>query len=307
MKHHTPNEQPVIFSCEDSELLGIIHSPGEASEYGLLTLVAGGPQYRGGCGRQLVSMARALSASGIPVMRFDHRGLGDSGGKFLGFQHVEKDLRAAIECFKTSDPRVKKVVLWGGCDAASAVMINAWKFSDVAGFIVGNPFVSSEETQSIVAKEHYRKRLMEWSFWRKILMFEFDYSNYVQSYFSRLRNLKKERDKKKVSGSEPGSSDSYIDRMLLGMRNFKGPVLFIMSGQSLVSKEFDALVAVSSDWNEAYSRHANARVDLPEADQTFSSQESRDSVNTSVRDWIFSIRNADGEIGDLKQSLGSAL
>ncbi len=284
-------EFPVVFRCEGSELLGIVHRPQTPAPIGVLTLVAGGPQYRGGCGRQLVSMGRALAQAGIPVMRFDHRGLGDSAGDFLGFQHVESDLRAAIDCFMESVPGLQQVVLWGGCDAASAVLIHAWQLPAVAGIALGNPFVSSDETRAVVTRQHYRKRLTQWSFWRKVLRFEYDFGEYARAFLARRSG----------SGSGGGSGSgaaaparaSFIDRMLEGLVKFRGPVLLVMSGQSLVSREFDALVGSSPAWAKAYDASAKQRVDLPEADQTFSTGDSRERVNRAISDWVAGLQSAE--------------
>ncbi len=112
-------EIPLVFDCEGEELVGVVHRPDSPGAIGVVTVVAGGPQYRGGVGRGLVSMGRELAAAGVPVMRFDHRGLGDSSGQFLGFEHLQSDLRAAIDAFRAAVPEIEQVVLWGGCDAAS--------------------------------------------------------------------------------------------------------------------------------------------------------------------------------------------
>lgn len=282
-------EVPVVFSCEDSELLGIVHRPEQPMAVGVLALVAGGPQYRGGCGRQLVSMARSLASGGIPVMRFDHRGLGDSGGDFLGFQHIEQDIRAAIDTFSATEPGIRKIVLWGGCDAASAALINAWRFPEVCGVILGNPFVSSAETKAAVSRQHYIKRLTEWSFWRKVFTLKYDFASYVREFLSRLSSSSAMSLGNSQRDLPESGACSYIDRMLFGLQKFDGPILFLMSGRSLVSKEFDALVARSASWSSAYNRPSNSRVDLPDADQTFSSAESRSKVNQAVQNWILAL------------------
>jgi len=62
-------------------------------------IIVGGPQYRVGSHRQFVLLARHLAAQGIPVMRFDVRGMGDSKGKPRNFGQLDDDLRAATDCF----------------------------------------------------------------------------------------------------------------------------------------------------------------------------------------------------------------
>jgi len=43
-------EIPVTFSCEGSSLIGVVHIPAAPNKRAVLAIVAGGPQYRAGCG-----------------------------------------------------------------------------------------------------------------------------------------------------------------------------------------------------------------------------------------------------------------
>ena len=288
-------EIPVVFACGAADLLGIIHRTDAPSDIGVMTVVAGGPQYRAGVGRGLVSLGRELAAQGIHVMRFDHRGLGDSSGEFLGFEHLAEDLRAAIAMFKQEVPELKRIVLWGGCDAASAILIHAFKLTDVASIVVGNPFVSARVTQAAVVRSHYVKRLGEWSFWRKVFSFEYDFRSYFRAAMAKLGVYKKPSGTEKTmpaSANANTKSKHFIDNMLSGLERFNGDVLFLMSGQSLVSKEFDELVARSPAWKQAYSRDGNKRIDFPDADQAFSSQDSKEKVNLAIREWAEGLRRA---------------
>ena len=117
-------ERPLVFDCEGCELIGIVHIPETPRPVGLLAVAAGGIQYRGGCGRQLVSMARQLAAQGFPVLRFDHRGHGDSDGALLGFRHMDEDLARAVQVFRDNVPSLTHVSMFGGCEAASAIMMS---------------------------------------------------------------------------------------------------------------------------------------------------------------------------------------
>ncbi len=72
-------ERALSFSCHDSWLYGILSLPEKVISRGVL-IVVGGPQYRVGSHRQFMLLARYLAAHGVPVMRFDCRGKGDSEG-----------------------------------------------------------------------------------------------------------------------------------------------------------------------------------------------------------------------------------
>jgi exosortase A-associated hydrolase 1 len=253
---------------------------------GVITVVAGGPQYRAGMGRGLVGMGRELAARGIPLMRFDHRGLGDSSGDFLGFEHLKDDLCAAVDSFMAAVPEVKKIVLWGGCDAASGIMIHACNVPSVVSMMVGNPFVSSSVTQAAVARQHYLKRLGEWSFWRKLLRFEYDFIAYGSAVAAKVKKKLTPVAVQRVASQPSSVAATFIDRMLSGLQKFNGPVLILMSGQSLVSKEFDELLARSPAWKAACGRAGYERIELPDADQAFSSQDAKERVNEAVFRWI---------------------
>lgn len=289
-------EIPIVFDCQGAALIGMVHRPETVCTRGLLAVVAGGPQYRGGVGRLQVQLARALAASGVPVMRFDHRGLGDSEGQYRGFQDIEADIAAAIRAFQQQVPGLKEVVLWGGCDAASAIMINAWKFPEVTGVALGNPFAHSPETGDMVAIQyHYRQRMLDKSFWLKVLRLQYNPLPAVQtllrSLSSRLAGKLTARTPLSDTPTRDDPSQPFVPRMRRGMSRFKGDMLLLMSGRSLVSKEFDLLVAQDAGWQQALCspRHCS-RHDMPNADQTYSSIASRAEVITVACTWMLDPR-----------------
>lgn len=292
-------ETGVIFDCHGAQLIGVLHHAMQPADIGLLSIVAGGPQYRGGCGRQLVEMGRRLASEGIPVFRFDYRGMGDSEGEFAGFRFIEQDIEAAINEFKRQVPTLRRILIWGGCDAASAALIHAYRFDDVVGIIAANPFVSSDRTASGVKRKHYLERVRQLSFWKKVFRFEVDFSELISSDFlsSAIRKLlpaTKPVEKHQAingaingnaTGSTTGITENYIDAMLTGLTQFKGRVLFLMSGRSLISKEFDELVEADARWQKSCDAENCERWEIPDADQTFSTRESRDAMLKSVSEW----------------------
>lgn len=278
-------EIPLAFDCEGDTLIGIVHRPESPAPRGVLSLVAGGPQYRAGCCRQLVYMARDFSSHGIPVMRFDHRGVGDGTGAFLDFEHVEKDLAAAIAAFKRAVPELREVVLWGGCNAASGIMINAYRYPEVTGLILSNPFAHSAATQAVVVRKHYLRRLKDPAFWSKVLRLRFNPLPYVRSGLQSVLNRLAPKNPD-ASQAGPDQPRPFTERMLHGFKQFRGQTLLIMSGQSLTSEEFDVLVANSADWQKAYQAADITRVDLARADQAFSTLEARDELIQATRRWL---------------------
>ena len=70
----------------------------EDAKRGILMVAAGA--YRVGPHRQFLLLARDWAADGIPVMRFDYQGQGDSeGAGAFNFDSLMYDIRSAIDRF----------------------------------------------------------------------------------------------------------------------------------------------------------------------------------------------------------------
>ncbi|WP_116364719.1 hydrolase 1, exosortase A system-associated [Parahaliea mediterranea] len=297
-----PQKEPLLFDCEGSTLVGIVHRPVQVKNVGLITVVAGGPQYRAGVGRGLVEMGDALAEQGFPVLRFDYRGMGDSDGVFQGFEHIGADLASAVKAFRSAVPELEHIVLWGGCDAASGILIHAHTLERVVAIAVGNPWVSSRETQAAVVRRHYLQRLGQASFWLKLLRGEYQLMGYARSAASalgsRLGTSGGGGGAARSEGARPAqqAQGSFMDRMRRGLDAFDGPVLLLMSGRSLISREFDALVQQQPAWQAVTERKITAREVLPDADQAFSSRSARKTVTQLLGNWLETVaaRSAGG-------------
>jgi len=271
--------QPIVFRCGGSAVLGILHlAAGDRHEAAVLVIV-GGPQYRVGSHRQFVSTARALAAAGYPVLRFDHRGMGDSEGVFTGFEGIAEDIRAAIDTLvETCRPR-RGVVLLGLCDAASAALMYCGSDPRVVGLILMNPWVRSEQTQAaVVVKRYYVARLLQADFWRKLVGGGFDFVGSAKSLAGNLR-----RAAKRPEGFRRGG---FIEAMRTGLLGFTGPVLIVQSGRDLTADEFRACCAADPEWQRGISRKGAEVFDLPEADHTFSRAGDLGQFNDHSTAWL---------------------
>ena len=106
----TDNERALVFDCEGESLVGILSGAGLPAVRGVL-IVVGGPQYRVGSHRQFALLARHLAEHGVPTLRFDYRGMGDSDGEVRTFEGVGADIRCAIDRFFDNVPGLKDVVI----------------------------------------------------------------------------------------------------------------------------------------------------------------------------------------------------
>jgi len=281
------DEIALTFDCLGEQLVGIVHLPEKPQTRGLLCLIAGGPQYRIGCCRQQVLLARRLAANGTPVMRFDYRSMGDAAGTDPGLDRRD-DISAAVEAFRRAVPSLDEVVLYGGCDGASAIAISGWRQPGVTGWILNNPFTANEAAKAkVMVKHYYLQRLRSPEFWKKVFSLNFDIR---ESAASLLRILQKSKPKKAKSGdteSDPfDPARPFTERMLEGWKRFDGDVLLLIGGRSLVAKEFDACVAASQEWQQVTARDSVQRAVMADADHTFSEPSAREVLFDVLIEWF---------------------
>lgn len=125
----------ILFECEGAILAGTLDSaPGTTG----LLIVSGGNEIRSGAFGGQADMAARIAVAGFPVFRFDRRGVGDSEGENRGFRHCAEDIAAALAAFRAQAPEVTRVVAFGNCDAASALMLASGAGCD--GLVLSNPW-----------------------------------------------------------------------------------------------------------------------------------------------------------------------
>jgi exosortase A-associated hydrolase 1 len=277
-------EQAVTFECHGAWLYGIASLPEQPASRGVLVVV-GGPQYRVGSHRQFALLARGLAARGIPAMRFDYRGMGDSDGDARTFESVGDDLRAALDHFIAAVPGMTEVVIWGLCDAASAALFYGSQDARVCGLVLLNPWVrTSGGLAKATLKHYYRDRLLQPELWQKILKGRFDFKVALLSFSRLMRTALGAR-----KPAATGAADSALplpDRMLAGLAGFKGRVLLVLSGNDLTAQEFSDLSQGSPKWQQLLGSAKVTRKKLAAADHTFSRRDWRDQVTTWTGDWL---------------------
>jgi exosortase A-associated hydrolase 1 len=275
-------ETALAFRCHEDWLYGILSRPESACRRGVL-IVVGGPQYRAGSHRQFTLLARRLAKQGIAAMRFDYRGMGDSQGQMRDFEQVGDDLRAALDAFMAAMPGMRDVVLWGLCDAASAVTMYAPGDARVSGLVLLNPWVRTEDgIARTTLKHYYRDRLLDRGFWRKLAGGGFDLAASLKSMAGLARTALRGGAPASASGAAPGS---LPDRMHAGMRAFGGRVMVIVSGADLTGQEFCG-VAATPKWKHLLDTPRVIQRRIDKADHTFSRRMWRDQVADWTCEWV---------------------
>ena len=285
------NETAIRFECHGDPLVGILHRPENKARRGVLIAVAGGPQYRVGGHRQLVLWARRMAQEGYAVFRFDYRGWGDSHGEFHDFDVVDDDIRAAMERFKAEVPELEEIVLWGECNAASAILFYAYRDPRVKGLVLLNPWVRTVEGQAkAILRHYYLKRMMEPGFWKKIFSGQFNPFNALGSALKLISQSRTQSSRGKPMAVDFFATElprdlALPDRMLAGLTQFNGPILLVMSVRDLIAREFDEWVRGSPGWQEQLKFKSVTRHDI-ESDHTFSSAAERDQVVNWGLEWL---------------------
>lgn len=245
-------QRALQFQCEGVALVGIIDVPERPLARGVL-VVSCGAQYRVGSHRHYTLMARLLAPRGIPVMRFDCRGMGDSDGQVMDCEAAAQDIRAAIREFFMQMPDLKEIVLWGLGDGASAAALYAHLDERVRGLVLLNPWTGGAAGTPLALLPQLLARFGEIGFW------------------------------KKVGSRQAVALDASLplpQRILASLACFNGAALLVVGGEDAVGRQFAELM----ERNDSPCR----RVTIAGANHTFASREWRDEVAELSANWLVS-------------------
>ncbi len=274
-------EQPLVFPVADEQTLGIAALPELPRDCAVLIPV-GGPQYRVGSHRQFLLLSRRLAAEGYPVFRFDYRGMGDGDGTIRSFENVSEDIGAAIDAFQKVCPGIRNVVLWGLCDAASAILLYMQTMRDarVDGLVLLNPWMRSEVSLAQThIKHYYGKRLLQSEFWLKLFSGKLRLLDSAREFLGNARKARR-------SPEKADRALSFQSRMAEGLRQFGGRVLLILSGDDYTAREFIEYSSGDAAWSGLVDAGNVRRIDIPDADHTFSTKELRARVEEETLRWL---------------------
>lgn len=134
----------LTFPCDGAMLAATLdEAPGTTG----LLIVSGGNEIRSGAHRGMAMLAGRVAAAGYPVFRFDRRGIGDSEGANGGYTNSGPDIAAAIAAFRDAAPQLTRIVAFGNCDAASALLLHQPLALDA--LLLANPWTyESDEAEA---------------------------------------------------------------------------------------------------------------------------------------------------------------
>lgn len=278
-------EEAFTIPCGDGELVAILHRAPAPRPFAVVVVV-GAPQYRVGSHRQFVQLARHLAGAGIPALRFDYRGMGDSTGEAVAFQDTQPDLRAALDGLWARAPGLEKVVLWGLCDGATAAALYAPSDERVAGLVLMNPWVREDTRHArIVLRHYYARRLLSRDFWAKLGGGKVRLGEAVGGLARTAAAVA--RGRLRPPGRAPTApQETLAGRLLAALEAFGGPVLTALSGRDLVAREFEDAVTGTARWRRLTAGGGLARVDLAGADHTCSAHRDWHRMMTLTEHWV---------------------
>ena len=259
------HESPELFDCDGCRLIGILHHAAMQSDVGAVLLV-GGPQYRVGAHRMYTDIARRLAGCGIPTLRFDFRGMGDSEGEFPGFQNLDADISAAVSTLIERSPGVRRVALLGLCDGATAAALYEEDRNLVACKILLNPWVHTEAGEAkAYLSYYYPRRVLQKEFWISLARGEVRVFTRLREFIDQCIRSFSRRGK----GESPSDVD-YRSRMLTSLEAFSGEVLLALSEHDMTAVEFREYTSSSQAWTRLLQRADVRVVDIDGADHTLS-------------------------------------
>jgi exosortase A-associated hydrolase 1 len=250
----------LTFSCEGAMLVGTLDREAASHSTGLL-LVSGGNELRSGAWSGQAQMAARLAGAGYPVFRYDRRGVGDSEGENLSFRHSGPDIAAALAAFRTAAPHLSRIVAFGNCDAATALMINAPSLA-IDALVLANPWTIDGEgapdamPASAIRSRYLTKLANPREVWR-LLTGGVDFAKLAKG----LR-----------SAAKPSAPSDLVGEMKAGLAAFAGSATILLASRDRTAQMF------SEVWEGADPRIR--RIDS--ASHSFSDQAAREWLHARL-------------------------
>lgn len=221
------------FGCGSLMLAGTLDTaPGRTG----LLIVTGGNEVRSGAFGGQADMAARIAAAGFPVFRFDRRGVGDSEGENRGFRHSAKDIAAALDAFRAMAPQLTRVVAFGNCDAASALMLAGG--AGVDALVLSNPWTieAAEESAApppAAVRARYAEKLKNPREIMRLLGGGVNLGKLARGVMHALK--------------PPPPPSSLASEMAAGLQGFGGEVRILLATADRTAQMFEAAWAALGD------------------------------------------------------------
>ncbi|NND66867.1 MAG: hydrolase 1, exosortase A system-associated [Halioglobus sp.] len=194
--------------------------------------------------------------------------------------HETTRVEAALDALLSAAPGVRRVVLFGLCDAASMAMIYAPTRPEVTGLVLLNPWVHEGEYLPEVRLSRYRSQLAVGQQWRRLVSrpgaLAAGLAGFASAGIAALR--------RRLFRAAP--APTFVAAMRKGLTAFQGPALVLLSEDDLTAQEFAALVARDAKWREVLARPGFETCEVAGMDHTFSRPGGQEQLQERVADWL---------------------
>jgi exosortase A-associated hydrolase 1 len=217
----------LTFPCGPDTLVGTLDVEAATGSTGVL-LVTGGREVRAGSWGGQAQIAARLAATGVPVLRYDRRGIGESEGADPGFQNTRDDIAAALAALRAAVPTLRRVVAFGNCDAAAALMLHGADLG-LDGLVLANPWtLTSDEADAAPPAALRQRYLAKLANPREVRRLLSGGVNLVKL----ARGLRQ--------AAAPASKSSLVDSMAANLARFSGPVTILLATGDRTAQMFEA-------------------------------------------------------------------
>lgn len=276
-----PACKPLIFPCEGAPLVGALHAAesaiAPAARLGAV-IATGGAQVRAGPHRSHVELAHIFASEGLPALRFDRRGIGDSGGANPGFELAGPDIQAAIDAL-CAETGVQGVIGYGLCDGATALGLLAPFEPRLAGLILTNPWTIDEADQAnSLVMHHYRRRMRDPRQLGRLLRGEIALGSAIQSLGRSLSRVALDR----LRARPRPAILPLGHRLAKALSGFSGPIHIILSDHDRTAAAFEAGLHLPA-WKAILARPNVTVQHIGGADHTCSPATARSALLAECR------------------------
>lgn len=246
------------FACDCAQLAATLdHAPGAVG----LLIVSGGNEIRSGAHRGMAMLAARVATAGHPVLRFDRRGIGDSDGQNGGYRSSRDDIAAAIAAFRSACPALTRIVAFGNCDAASALVLHQPLAVDA--LVLANPWTIEADAArddadaapalppASAIKSRYIARLRDPATYGRLLRGDINVSKLARGLLRLVR-----------PGPSQIPASALGTQVVAAIAAAPQPVLLLLADKDRTAQAFTA------HWNYGSNAHVRCET-LPSASHSF--------------------------------------
>lgn len=246
------------------EMFGVLHVPASGAKTDLaVILLSPGVKMRVGPQRLYCTMTERLLDLGLPVLRFDFHGLGDSAGEVT--EELLKDVYNHIEVGRFVDDTIdsmdwmakthgtRRFVLSGLCGGAITGLLTARHDDRVAGLLAlaitpvlasssAHPALYMTSGQLADMRRTYLDKLLSPQAWLRLLSFKSDYRVMWRALMQPFRAAPNSAMPPAVPTAPPAEQDNanpLFPPAFFDMMTSRRPILLLFGGSDRLLWEFE--------------------------------------------------------------------